>query len=333
MDKNKSIDKHSTYQKPDKDVWTGRKTDPKKAPQYWYQTIQCVDLKADLSIDQDSKQKFALLGYVCDEGVRRNQGRVGAAAGPAALRSALAKVALHFDKKSIFDVGNVVCIDNHLEACQKRFNKVISTLLSKNIKPIAIGGGHDIAFAHFNGIFDHVQGTTNSTIGIINFDAHFDLRPVEHNGNSGTPFHQINHLLKEKNLPFHYCIVGIQPQSNTKELFDIARQNNVEHILYSDCLMSNISGIKNQLNDFISKIDHLYITVDMDGFSSAYAAGVSAPSPLGFDPLFFFAIFEHLLKSKKVISIDIAELNPTYDRDGQTANLASKIVDFAVCNW
>jgi len=64
--------------------------------------------------------------------------------------------------------------------------------------------------------------------------------------------------------------------------------------------------------------------------SSAYAPGVSAPSPLGFTPYFVFKVLVFLFESKKVISFDIAELNPSLDRDKLTANLAAKIIDFVV---
>ena len=39
----------------------------------------------------------ALVGFASDEGVRRNRGRVGAAAGPGAIRAALASLAVHED--------------------------------------------------------------------------------------------------------------------------------------------------------------------------------------------------------------------------------------------
>ena len=67
------------------------------------------------------------------------------------------------------------------------------------------------------------------------------------------------------------------------------------------------------------------------GFSSAYAPGVSAPSPLGFTPNFMYKMLQFLFDTKKVISCDIAELNPTLDTDNLTANLAAKLLDFIVC--
>ncbi|MEZ5023698.1 MAG: formimidoylglutamase [Chitinophagales bacterium] len=332
MDKIKEDNKHVIYRPTDKNLWTGRKTNSEKGLQYWYQAIQCIQLEKGSFPAENDHKRFALIGYVCDEGVRRNQGRIGAELGPTALRKSLGKVALHFENKSIFDVGDIVCIENRMEACQKRLSHQITELLEQNITPIAIGGGHDIAFAHFNGIYNYVKDQPKNKIGIINFDAHFDLRPIELQANSGTPFNQINTLLKEVDQAFNYFVVGIQPPNNTKELFDIAKDLKVDYVLHSDCEIAKVEYINNQLDEFISKVDHLYITVDLDGFSSAYVSGVSAPSPLGFAPSFFFKIFDHLLQSKKVISIDIAELNPTFDRDGQTANLASKIVDYTVLN-
>ena len=66
------------------------------------------------------------------------------------------------------------------------------------------------------------------------------------------------------------------------------------------------------------------------GFSSAYAPGVSAPSSLGMEPLFVLELLKHIFKSNKIVSCDIAELNPTYDIDGITASLAARLVDIIV---
>ncbi len=93
-----------------------------------------------------------------------------------------------------------------------------------------------------------------------------------------------------------------------------------------------MKALQQRLIPFIRKIDYLYITIDLDGFSSAYAPGVSAPSPLGFTPYFVFKMLKFLFATNKVISCDIAELNPTLDRDNLTANLAAKLVDFIVLN-
>ena len=141
-------------------------------------------------------------------------------------------------------------------------------------------------------------------------------------------------VLKKSNKTVDYFVIGIQQQSNTIELFDIAKSKHVDYIINYDCESScdKITSLQKKLIPFIAKNDYLYITIDLDGFSSAYASGVSAPSPLGFTPYFVFEILRFLFNSNKVISCDIAELNPTYDQDNITVNLDAKLVDFMAMN-
>lgn len=301
--------------------YSGRNS--KTKDQYWHEKI-VVDSIENI---ETTNANIGLVGYVCDEGVKRNKGRIGARKGPKSVRNKLGKLPIHFKNKAVTDFGDVICVDNRLEDCQTAFSKIICKLIKNKILPIAIGGGHDIAFANFNGINNALKNKSKNKIGIINFDAHFDLRPVLEKPNSGTPFYQI---LKENNNVSYFAI-GIQQQSNTKELFDIANQNNVCYVSNFDC-ETFISSLKNKLNSFLENVDYLYITIDLDGFSSAYAPGVSAPSALGFSPKFVYKVLAFLFKSKKVISVDIAELNPDFDIDNSTASLAARLVDFIVHN-
>jgi formiminoglutamase len=308
------------YEAGDKALYSGRKS--KLNNQYWHQEIlvsHIEDLKSNNPTD------IGIVGYVCDEGVKRNQGRIGAQKGPKSVRNKLGKLPIHYKNKKIVDFGDIICLDHYLEDCQKALSKTVSTLISNKILPIAIGGGHDIAYANFNGIKEAIKNVSNNKIGIINFDAHFDLRAVETQPNSGTPFNQI---LTENN-DVAYFAIGIQQQSNPKELFEIAAQKRVSYISNFDCETFS-KDLKSNLNAFIKEVDYLYITIDMDGFSSAYAPGVSAPSSLGFTPGFVYKVLGFLFQSKKVISCDIAELNPDFDMDDSTASLAARLVDYMV---
>ena len=312
------------YQSAQKIYWSGRKSNPDIGNQYWHQEVKLLDTNTIKNEEID----IALLGYVCDEGVRRNLGRVGASKGPTTVRERLAKLPIHFDKKTVADIGNIICIDEDMESCQLAFAKTIQQLISRKIFPIAIGGGHDMSYGHFKGIYDAVKNTAKNKIGIINFDAHFDLRPVETRPNSGTPFNQI--LNEFDNV--EYFAIGIQRQANTKELFNIAKDDNINFAINYECESSKeeLRVLQERVQTVIDSCDYLYITIDLDGFSSAYAPGVSAPSPLGFTPYFVFKMLRFLFDTKKVISCDIAELNPTLDRDNITANLAAKLIDFIV---
>jgi len=327
---------NAEYKPAERGNWEGRKSNPDKGNQYWHQQIELMDIN-NLTTHYPGLPAIdvALLGYVCDEGVRRNRGRIGAHEGPKAIRERLAKQPIHFERKRVVDMGDIICNDDDMESCQMMFATAIADLLKQNIFPIALGGGHDMSYGHFMGIWDAIRETPKRRVGIINFDAHFDLRPVEGRGNSGTPFNQILSKFREMNEHVDYFAIGIQQQSNTKELFEIAKLDNVGYAINYDCESSSMEmeALKNRLQPIIDRNDYLYISIDMDGFSSAYAPGVSAPSPLGFTPYFVFKLLSFLFGTQKVIAFDIAELNPSIDRDSHTANLAAKIIDYVVMNY
>ena len=50
----------------------------------------------------------------------------------------------------------------------------------------------------------------------------------------------------------------------------------------------------------------------------------------GFSVNFFRSVFEHVLKTKNVVAIDIVELNPVYDIDSITAKLAAEIIALVI---
>lgn len=315
---------NTTYTPPNTNLWAGRKTDPSNPPEYWFEVIKHLDISQP---EQDwPAANFALLGYACDEGVRRNQGRLGAVAGAGEVKRQCAKLANHLDNKVVADAGAITCTDENLEATQTAFGEAITRLLDQGIMPIGIGGGHDIAYAHFLGIDGYLSkfAGPKPRLGILNFDAHFDLRPFPNGPTSGTPFRQV---LADHSYYVEYMAVGIQRAANVPSLFETAANLNVDCILHDACTPANIPSILHLLQSFFDRVDYLYITVDLDGFSSAYAPGVSAPSPVGFSPEFFFPILRKILATGKVISLDIAEMNPVFDQDGVTAKLAARIIN------
>lgn len=292
-------------------LWCGR------TGTYWHQMIKQIDL---LDNDKLLEGDYALVGYACDEGVRRNHGRVGAKDAPDSIRRQLASIAWHHHSE-VIDVGDAVCENENMEQCQTTLKGIVHHLLVCSITPIILGGGHDVAYGHFMGIESFLG--KDKRIGIINFDAHFDLRPMTTTGNSGTPFYQILH----RNNNAKYFPIGIQRQSNTSELFRIAKELQVEFVLRDDCKKNNSKNLLDLIQSFLGGIDHLIISIDLDAFSSSFAPGVSAPSPLGIEPWFVLEIMKALKASDKIISWEISECNPRFDIDGCTARLAARLID------
>jgi formiminoglutamase len=302
------------YRAPRQDNWKGRSTTAAQGAQYWYQNVTLKNWD-----EGPTAGSFGIVGYACEEGVRRNQGRLGAAAGPKALRERMARLAWHHEGKMVTDYGDVVCVGEDMEAAQDQLALMVAGIIEAGGMPIVLGGGHDLAYGHFRGVRAAVA---DQKLAIINFDAHFDLRPVIGLPNSGTPFNQI---LQEDIVD--YLVLGIQQPANTKELFAIAAENGVEYMLAQHCRTYQLPTIIQSLQRLLDRNDQVYLSIDLDGFSSAYAPGVSAPSPMGFSAAFVMGVLGFLMASGKVISVDLAEMNPTYDIDGHTARLGAGLVD------
>ena len=123
---------NAEYKPAEKTYWEGRKSNPDIENQYWHQQIELLDAN-DLQQKTSGKPKIdvAILGYVCDEGVRRNSGRIGAKEGAKAIRERLAKLPIHFEYKKVVDIGDIVCVDDDMEACQDKFSILITDLISE----------------------------------------------------------------------------------------------------------------------------------------------------------------------------------------------------------
>jgi formiminoglutamase len=302
--------------------WLGRHSDSQL---YWHELVQLV---ADMQIKEGQDPKVALLGYAVEAGVIRNGGRSGAKDGPDSIRNMLGPLANHLnDAVSVYDYGNIVVEDDDLDAAQLLMRDTIYACLQENHLPVILGGGHDAAYPHYLGIQKYLE-TTGQTVGIINFDAHFDLRPlIDGKGHSGSPFFQIANQFSNS---FNYLVLGIQKASNPKTLFETASSLHCNFLEIEQFNIAHWDQVKNSITDFIGSVDKVYVSIDLDGFSSAYAPGVSAPSPLGFTPEIVWKALDVIIQSNKLLSVDIVELNPTFDPDNATARLGARCLEHIV---
>ena len=303
------------YEPTSDELWKGRKDS--LPGERFFQHVQCVDVRSQ---PIKGVQQSVLLGFSCDEGIRRNEGRIGAKLGPDKLRVQLAKLACHTDQQFL-DIGNIVCHDDQLETTQQQFARLISYCHQHGLKTTAFGGGHEMAWAHFSGLISHYP-----KVGIINFDAHFDIRPVQKHGTSGTPFWQINQYCQQNQLPFDYCCLGIQSIANTKSLFDRASDWNVRYLSAEQINEENYAWQVAFLDEFILHHDYLYLSICLDVFAECFAPGVSAPQATGINPWQALPLLKYIAQTGKVVSLDIAELSPPLDQQEKTSRLAAVII-------
>jgi formiminoglutamase len=318
------------YQLVEKKFWEGRTdvTDGLLGLR-WHQALNTLDLTQAIH-KSGSTQNVSFLGFCSDEGVRRNKGRVGAQQGPDAIRKAMASLPVHFDQEKIalFDAGNVICPNQQLERAQQQLGQKVAQLLGMGFLPVVMGGGHEVAYGHYLGLHHYLLQEQKESLGIINLDAHFDLRSYEIETSSGTPFRQIADLRKHHSLPFHYLCMGIQPSGNTRALFDAAYRTDTQHLLAEEMREVHLDTILMRLRSWMADKEFIYLSVDLDVMAAAHAPGVSAPTPFGIDPWVVKMIVQEIGRSGKLLSVDIAELLPAQDQDNRTAKLAAHLVYF-----
>lgn len=268
---------------------------------------------------------YVLVGFCSDEGVKRNFGRIGAAAAPDLIRKQLANLPVH-QHVSILDQGNIYCNDAALEHAQEQLSAKLISILEDGQRPVVLGGGHEVAYGSFKGLFDFVQkNQPDKKIGIINFDAHFDLR--EHSeATSGTPFLQAEKLSQLHDKNFDYMCLGVARHSNTKILFETADRLNCSYIYDYEMNSLPKQVLLERIQCFMDGVDYLYVTIDLDVFSASIAPGVSAPAVCGINVACFDEIFKYIQSTHKIRLVDVAECNPVYDVDQHTAKLAAYII-------
>ncbi|MBR5315435.1 MAG: formimidoylglutamase [Firmicutes bacterium] len=310
------------------EFWDGRVDSTEDYEAFrWHQWVQPLDLNEDLP-DGHFDGGFAFIGFCSEQGVKRNRGRVGTALAPDFIRKQMSNLPCTFDPKvKMYDAGNIICDEISMEEGQALLGKATEKLLNLGLFPIVLGGGHETTYGHFQGQMAHLKKVERPLdMGIINFDAHFDLRPYENGASSGSMFRQIADVMKGEQVPFRYMPLGIQKHSNTVSLFRYAKENDVNYILAKDMQNSSYESILEKIDTFLYHCDSAYITICTDVFSAAYAPGVSATQALGLDPEAVTPIIKHILRTRKVKGFDICEISPRFDQDDTTAKLGAVII-------
>ncbi len=305
-------------------AWSGR-VDAEEGPRAirWHQAVR--------PLLDGAAPGLALLGFACDAGVARNHGRPGAAGGPAALRRALSDLAWRRVAPA-WDAGDVLVEGDALEEGQRELAAAVTRLLDAGHRPVVMGGGHEVAAGSFAGLADHLArhldrkgGGRAPVVGVVNLDAHLDLRAGP--ASSGTPFRQIAEECARRGWTFRYLCLGVDEGSNTEALFDTARRLGAGWRRDRAMTPARLDETTAELGAFLATVDRVHLTIDLDVLPAAVAPGVSAPAPRGVALEVVEALVDTVVASGKLALGEVAELNPRFDPDGQTARVAARLVE------
>lgn len=264
---------------------------------------------------------IVIIGCPQDEGVLRNNGRIGAALAPDAIREQFYRLTPFNFVKKVFDLGNIV-IGRTLEETHHTHKEVVAQVLRDGKRCVVLGGGNDVSYP---------DGLAMAEVFgpewwlAINVDSHLDVRLAPER-NSGTPYRQ---LLDEGHLkPEYFFEVGFQTHLCSPVYYDYIRSLGVNRISLE--LLRSRSEADLELKEAIKQkfIRHseslnTFFGFDLDVVRSADAPGTSAPSPLGLRAGEFIQLVKYAASLANTRIIEFSEVNPNFDEDNRTTKLVA----------
>ena len=257
---------------------------------------------------------LVLLGLCNEVGVVANGGRPGAAEGPAAFRAAFGRLpARVLHGRRLVDAGDIPASAPY-EAFLEGAEAVVSAALAKGATPLVIGGGHDSSYGVYRGL------AKIHPAAVLAVDAHLDVRPT-HAPSSGNPFFR---MIEAGLAGSDLAQVGLQRVSNTEEHETWLRLQGASlHFLEPGREGRALEAVLGALEAFGRRGRRIQATFDLDAIRAADAPGVSALAPWGLEAGHALQIAQACGACPAVASLDLMELAPALDRDGQTAKLTA----------
>lgn len=264
---------------------------------------------------------IVIVGCPQDEGVRRNNGRIGAALAPDLIREQFYKLTTFGISVKICDLGNIK-LQNSLEETHAVLTETLKKILEDGKKAIILGGGNDISYADGRAMSE-VFGAGN-WLG-VNVDAHFDVRLAE-TRNSGTPYRQI---LDEKLIrPDYFYEIAYQTHFASPVYYRYLQNLNVNLISLEQIRSRETADLELRelmRQKFINHSQSLstFFGFDLDAVRSSDAPGTSAPSPLGLRAGEFITLVKFAASLSNTKVIEFTEVNPNFDIDNRTTKLTA----------
>jgi arginase len=291
--------------------------------------------------------RVSIIGAPLDLG----QGRRGVDMGPSAMRVANLNARLAALGYEVEDLGNVpveqaeAAPEGHPRAkylpqiaatCQRIADQTGKVLDGGSI-PLVLGGDHSVAVGTVSGVsqFFHMRG---EKIGLIWLDAHADMNTPE-----SSPSGNVH------GMPLA-CVVGIGPPELTR-LFGyqpkVDPQNTVvaglrdvdeiekPHVRDSGVrayTMRDIDerGLRAVMEEAIAAATDgtagFHLSLDMDFVDPKDAPGVGTPVRGGATYREAHLAMEMICDSRRMLSMEVVEVNPVIDEVNRTADLAVELV-------
>ena len=208
--------------------------------------------------------------------------------------------------QTIADLGDI-CSGNTLDDTYFAVQKIVASLIKKNIIPIVIGGSQDITFAIYR-----AYDTLDQMVNLVSIDSKFDLGKEEGLNPSESYLSKI--IVEEPNNLFNFSNIGYQTYYNSQEeidlleklYFDAYRLGEVcNTITISEPVFRDADIISIDLNSVKSSDSGNLITFVPNGFNGKEICSLARYSGIS-DKVSVLGLFNH--NNTKQESVLIAQI-------------------------
>ncbi|WP_414703599.1 formimidoylglutamase [Pseudalkalibacillus sp. SCS-8] len=254
----------------------------------------------------------------------------GASQSPGVIRSMFSSLSTYaieeerdLETERITDFGDVEMHLTDIPECHKRIYETFSEVLKgqPEMIPVVLGGDHSISYPSIKAFSEQKE-----KVGIIQFDAHHDLRNREDGGTgNGTPFRA---LIEEGIIKGDQLIqIGIRNFSNSRPYHDYGKEHGVTVYTMKDVRQQGIEElIQKSIAQLKEHVDVIYVSLDMDVLDQAFAPGCPAIGPGGMSSDDLLEGIRMLSSEPIVKGMDIVEIDPSVDFRNMTTKLAAFVI-------
>ena len=198
-------------------------------------------------------------------------------------------------EQGIFTQDAIDCDVSHRE-CLDQLRQRTKSVVSQNKVPITLGGEHSLSWAAVQGVGDAL----GEKIGILQFDAHADLRNC-YMGEVHSHASVMNLLIKEGHSLASFGVRALCGEER------ISRNDHGVFFIDGEELVRGDIRAVNLPKDFPR---HVYLSFDLDGLDPSIMPAVGTPVPGGLGFYQAIDLVESVVKGRKCVGLDMVELAP-----------------------
>ncbi|UKJ07977.1 formimidoylglutamase [Solitalea lacus] len=253
---------------------------------------------------------LALVGVEED---RLSIGNAGCATAPDHVRKYLYKLTEGDFKAKIVDLGNIRA-GQKVRDTYVALRIVCEELMKQNIVPIIIGGGQNLTYAQYLA-YEGIE----QRVDLVSIDNQFDLDTTAEDQETNSKSYLNSIILHEPNNLFNYSNIGYQTYFVSQDSLRLMDK------LYFDT--HRLGEINQNLQDAEPIIRNAnMISFDVSSIRQSDAPGNGNASPNGFYGEQICQLCRYAGMSDKLLSIGFYEVNPLFDKNGQTAHLLAQMI-------